>query len=193
MSTVIITLLSTALVNNVILTQFLGLCPFMGTSQKIAHAVGMSSATAFVLSLSAGLCFLIQHYLLIPLKIEYLQLIVFIVCIATLVQLLELYIRHSSAHLYQVLGVYLPLITTNCAVLGIGLIVSMESHTLMQALWHGLGTALGFSLVLILFSAMRERLSLCDVPAPFKGSAIAFITAGILSLAFMGFTGMVLL
>lgn len=186
-------ILSTALVNNVVLAKFLGLCPFMGTSQKISHALGMSSATAFVLTLTAGVCFLIQHYILIPLHLEYLQLIVFIITIATLVQVLELYIRYASAHLYQVLGVYLPLITTNCAVLGLSLLVTAENMTLIDALFHGLGTALGFSLVLVLFSAMRERLALCDIPAPFKGSAIAMITAGILSLAFMGFTGMVTL
>lgn len=186
-------LLSTALVNNVVLAKFLGLCPFMGTSQKISHAVGMSSATAFVLTLTAGVCYLIQYYILIPLHLEFLQLIVFIVTIATLVQVLELYIRYASAHLYQVLGVYLPLITTNCAVLGIALLVTAEHLILVHALFHGLGTALGFSIVLVVFSAMRERLALCDVPRPFKGSAIAMISAGILSLAFMGFIGMVTL
>lgn len=186
-------LLSTALVNNVVLAKFLGLCPFMGTSQKISHAVGMSSATAFVLTLTAGVCYLIQYYILIPLHLEFLQLIVFIVTIATLVQVLELYIRYASAHLYQVLGVYLPLITTNCAVLGIALLVTAEHLSLVHALFHGLGTALGFSIVLVVFSAMRERLALCDVPRPFKGSAIAMISAGILSLAFMGFIGMVTL
>jgi electron transport complex protein RnfA len=193
MGSLALIILSTALVNNIVLAKFLGLCPFMGTSQKITHAVGMSSATAFVLTLTAGVCYLIQHYILTPLHLEFLQLIVFIITIATMVQFIELYIRYASAQLYQVLGVYLPLITTNCAVLGIALLVTSENHTLMSALTQGLGTALGFSVVLIIFSAMRERLALCDIPAPFKGSAIAFITAGILSVAFMGFIGMVTL
>lgn len=186
-------ILSTALVNNVVLAQFLGLCPFMGASQKITHAIGMSSATAFVLTLTAGVCYLIQTHILTPLNLEFLQLIVFIVTIATMVQFIELYIRYASAHLYQVLGIYLPLITTNCAVLGLALLVTSQDLTLIQALFHGLGTALGFSLVLIIFSAMRERLALCDIPIPFKGAAIAMISAGILSIAFMGFTGMVIL
>lgn len=184
-------LLSTALVNNVILAQFLGLCPFMGASQKISHALGMSSATAFVLTLTSGLCYLLHRYLLTPLHLEFLQIMVFIVSIAAMVQFIELYLRHASAYLYQVLGLYLPLITTNCAVLGVALMVTGQRHSLMEALVHGLGTALGFSVVLLIFSAIRERLVLADVPAPFKGSAIAMITAGILSLAFMGFVGMV--
>lgn len=192
MSPLLLIILSTALVNNIVLAKFLGLCPFMGASQKTTHAVGMSLATAFVLTLTAGLCYLIQHYILVPLHIEYLQLIVFIVSIATIVQLIELYIRYASPYLYQVLGIYLPLITTNCAVLGLALLVTATQQTFIEALFTGLGTALGFSLVLILFSAIRERLLSCDIPLPFKGSAIAMITAGLLSIAFMGFTGMVI-
>ena len=184
-------ILSTVLVNNFVLVKFLGLCPFMGVSRKLESAIAMSLATTFVLTLSSGLSFLIQRYLLQPLGLEYLRTIAFILIIAGLVQFTEIAVRRTSPLLFRVLGIYLPLITTNCAVLGVALLNIAESHTFVQSIFFGFGTALGFSLVMILFAAMRERIAEADVPAPFQGAAIALITAGLMSLAFMGFSGLV--
>jgi len=184
-------ILSTVLVNNFVLVKFLGLCPFMGVSRKLESAIAMSLATTFVLTLSSGLSFLIQRYLLQPLSLEYLRTIAFILIIAGLVQFTEIAVRRTSPLLFRVLGIYLPLITTNCAVLGVALLNIAESHTFVQSIFFGFGTALGFSLVMILFAAMRERIAEADVPAPFQGAAIALITAGLMSLAFMGFSGLV--
>ncbi|MDP3483658.1 MAG: electron transport complex subunit RsxA [Sulfuricella sp.] len=184
-------LLGTVLVNNIVLVKMLGLCPFMGVSKKLSAAVGMGAATAFVLTLASGLSYLVDHHLLIPNDLSYLRTLSFIVVIAAIVQFTEMFIRKSSPVLYQVLGIYLPLITTNCAVLGIPLLNVQENHNFIDSLVYGFGGAVGFALVLALFAAMRERLDGAAIPAPFRGSAIAMVTAGLLSLAFMGFAGLV--
>lgn len=183
-------LLSTVLVNNVVLVKFLGLCPFMGVSNRFAGAIGMGLATTFVLTLSAALSWLLEAYLLRPLGLDFLRLITFILVIAAVVQFTEIAIRRISPILYQVLGVYLPLITTNCAVLGVALLNLDEGHGFTQSLLYGFGSALGFTLVMVIFAGIRERLELNEVPAPFKGAPIGFITAGMLSMAFMGFSGL---
>lgn len=184
-------LVGAVLVNNFVLVQFLGLCPFMGVSNKLETAIGMSAATTFVLTLASVCSYLTYTYLLVPLELTYLRTISFILVIAVVVQFTEMVVRKSSPLLHRVLGVYLPLITTNCAVLGVALLNINQSNTFMQSLFYGLGAALGFSLVLVLFAAMRERLAVADVPAPFQGAALAMITAGLASLAFMGFSGLV--
>lgn len=184
-------LIATVFVNNVVLVKILGLCPFMGVSKKLEAAVGMGTATAFVLTLASGSSYLIDRYLLQPYQLEYLRTLSFIVVIAGIVQFTELFIEKTSPVLYQTLGVYLPLITTNCAVLGIPLLNVLEKHGFVESLLFGLGNAIGFSLVLVLFAAMRERLEAADVPTLFRGNAIAMITAGLMSIAFMGFAGLV--
>ncbi|SDK87203.1 electron transport complex protein RnfA [Modicisalibacter muralis] len=184
-------LVSTVLVNNFVLVQFLGLCPFMGVSNKLESAMGMALATTFVLTLSSIASYLTFHYLLAPLGLEYLRTIAFIMVIAVVVQFTEMMVRKTSPLLYQVLGIFLPLITTNCAVLGVALLSLNRQSSFMEATLFGFGAAVGFSLVLILFAAMRERLAIADVPKPFRGAAIAMITASLMSLAFMGFTGLV--
>lgn len=183
-------LLGTVLVNNFVLVQFLGLCPFMGVSRRVDSALGMGVATTFVLTLATSLSFMVNRWLLIPFQIEYLRTLSFIVVIAVVVQFTEIVIRRQSPLLHRVLGLYLPLITTNCAVLGVALLSIGQQHSLLEAMLYGFGAALGFTLVLILFAVLREKLELADVPAPFKGSAIALMSAGIMSLAFMGFSGM---
>ncbi|MGB5224362.1 MAG: electron transport complex subunit RsxA [Arenicellales bacterium] len=183
-------LLGTVLVNNFVLVKFLGLCPFMGVSRKLDTAIGMALATTFVMTLSAVLSYLVNQYILIPLEAEYLRTLSFILVIAVIVQFTEMVIHKTSPLLYQLLGIFLPLITTNCAVLGLALLNVQEEHNFVTATLYGFGAALGFSLVLILFAAMRERLDAADVPVPFRGSAIALITAGLMSLAFMGFAGL---
>lgn len=184
-------LIATVFVNNVVLVKILGLCPFMGVSKKLEAAVGMGTATAFVLTLASGSSYLIDRYLLQPYQLEYLRTLSFIVVIAGIVQFTELFIEKTSPLLYQTLGIYLPLITTNCAVLGIPLLNVLEKHGFVESLLFGLGNAIGFSLVLVLFAAMRERLEAADVPTLFRGNAIAMITAGLMSIAFMGFAGLV--
>jgi len=183
-------LLGTVLVNNFVLVKFLGLCPFMGVSRKLDTAIGMALATTFVMTLSAVLSYLVNSYILIPLDAEYLRTISFILVIAVIVQFTEMVVHKTSPLLYQLLGIFLPLITTNCAVLGLALLNVQQEHNFVTATLYGFGAALGFSLVLILFAAMRERLDAADVPVPFRGSAIALITAGLMSLAFMGFAGL---
>lgn len=186
----LIILLTTIFVNNFVMVQFLGLCPFMGASQKLDSAIGMAAATTFVLTLASAISFMVEHYLLVPFGLEYLRIISFIVIIAALVQFSEMIIRATQPMLHQILGIFIPLITTNCAVLGVALLNVRQSHSFIDSVFFGLGAALGFSLLLILFASMRERLVHADVPAPFKGAAINMITAGIISLAFLGFTGM---
>ena len=186
----VLLILGTALVNNVVLVKFLGLCPFMGVSDKVEAAIGMGFATTFVLTLSAASSWLLEHYVLAPLNIGFLRILTFIIVIAALVQFTEMAVRKVSPVLYQALGIFLPLITTNCAVLGVALLNYQESNTFVQSLLYGVGSALGFSLVLVIFAGLRERLSLADVPAAFEGAPIAFITAGLLALAFMGFSGL---
>ncbi|WP_410497508.1 electron transport complex subunit RsxA [Chitinibacter sp. S2-10] len=183
-------LIGAVLVNNVVLVRILGLCPFMGVSKKLEASIGMGLATAFVLTLASGTSWMIDQ-LLIAWHLEYLRTLAFIVVIAAIVQFTEMFIHKSSPVLYQALGIYLPLITTNCAVLGVPLINSTARHNLLESLVFGFGSALGFSLILILFAAMRERLEGADIPQTFKGTPAAFITAGLMSLAFMGFAGLV--
>lgn len=183
-------LLSTIFVNNFVMVQFLGLCPFMGASQKFDSAVGMAAATTFVLTLASAASFLVETYLLIPFDLQYLRIIAFIVIIASLVQFSELVIRATQPLLHQVLGIFIPLITTNCAVLGVALLNVRHSRSFFESIMYGLGAAVGFSLLLIMFAAIREKQERKQVPAPFQGAAINMITAGLLSLAFMGFTGM---
>lgn len=191
MTEYLLILVSTVLVNNFVLVKFLGLCPFMGTSRKFETATGLGMATAFVLTLSSILAYLVHHYLLAPLELEFLRTIVFIVVIAAVVQVTEAVLRKTSPLLYQVLGIYLPLITTNCAVLGVALLLIQQDHGLLGAAVYGFGASAGFWLVLVLFSSLRERINTADVPEPFKGPAIAMVTAGLMSMAFLGFSGLV--
>jgi electron transport complex protein RnfA len=184
-------LLSTILVNNFVLVKFLGLCPFMGVSRKLETAIGMALATTFVLTLSSVSSYLVNEYILAPLGIEFMRTIMFILVIAVVVQFTEMVVHKTSPLLYKVLGIFLPLITTNCAVLGVALLNVQEQHSFMQSLLYGFGAAMGFSLVLILFSGIRERIAVADVPDVFQGSSIALITAGIMSMAFMGFAGLI--
>jgi electron transport complex protein RnfA len=191
MTEYIMLLISTVLVNNFVLVQFLGLCPFMGVSGKLDTAVGMSLATTFVLTLASVTSYLVNQYILLPLELDFLRTMSFILVIAVVVQFTEMVVRKTSPTLYRLLGIFLPLITTNCAVLGVALLNIKNDNTLIESAVYGFGAAVGFSLVLVLFAALRERLALADVPAPFKGASIAMITAGLMSLAFMGFSGLV--
>lgn len=180
-----------ALVNNIVLSRFLGICPFMGVSKSTETAVGMSLSVAFVMTISAVVSFLIDKYILVPLSLEYLRTIVFILIIASLVQFVEMVIEKTLPELYSGLGIYLPLITTNCAVLGVALLNVQFKYSFIEMLIFSFGTAAGFGLALILFAGLRERISYSAVPKYFQGMPIVFIMAGILSLAFMGFSGMV--
>jgi len=191
MSDYLLLLVGTVLVNNFVLVKFLGLCPFMGVSSKVETAIGMSYATTFVMTIASLLSYLVETYLLAPMGLEYLTTMTFILVIAVVVQFTEMVVHKTSANLYRSLGIFLPLITTNCAVLGVALLNMIEQHNFLESIIYGFSAALGFSLVLVMFSAMREKLANADIPAPFKGSAIAMITAGLMSLAFMGFTGLV--
>ncbi len=191
MSEYLLLLIGTVFVNNIVLVKFLGLCPFMGVSRKVETAIGMSAATTFVLTLSAVLSYLINNWILSPLDLEYLRTIAFIIAIAAVVNFTEMVVHKTSPLLYNVLGIFLPLITTNCAVLGVALLNVQEQNGFFESVIYGFGAALGFSLVLILFAAMRERINVADVPTPFKGSAIGLVTAGLMSLAFMGLGGLV--
>jgi electron transport complex protein RnfA len=184
-------LLSTILVNNIVLVKFLGLCPFMGVSRKLETAMGMALATTFVLTLSSISSYLINEYLLAPFGIEFLRTISFIFVIAVVVQFTEMVVHKTSPLLYQVLGIFLPLITTNCAVLGVALLNVQEQHGFIESALYGFGAAIGFSMVLVIFAGMRERLAAADVPVAFQGAAIGLITAGLMSMAFMGFAGLV--
>ena len=190
MSELFIILVATVLVNNFVLVRFLGLCPFMGVSRNLEAAAGMSLATAFVLTLSSATAYLLHEYVLVPLELQYLRTITFILVIAASVQFTEIMVRRLSPLLDQVLGIYIPLIATNCAVLGVALLNVQQSGGFVQSVFYGLGAAGGFALVLVMFAAIRERIEAADVPAPFRGTAIALMTAGIMSLAFMGFSGM---
>ncbi|UXN37773.1 electron transport complex subunit RsxA [Avibacterium paragallinarum] len=191
MTDYILLIISTALINNFVLVKFLGLCPFMGVSKKIETAIGMGLATMFVLTVASLCSYLIDHYLLTPFNGHFLRTLAFILVIAVVVQFTEMVIHKTSPTLYRLLGVFLPLITTNCAVLGVALLNVNLAHTLTQSVIYGFGASLGFSLVLVLFASLRERLAAADVPMPFRGASIALITAGLMSLAFMGFAGLV--
>jgi electron transport complex protein RnfA len=185
----VLIVIAAALVNNFVLVQFLGLCPFMGASRRLEGAVGMALATGLVLTTASGLAYLVDHVLLAPFDLEYLRLVAFILVIGAAVQLTELLVRRLSPTLNRVLGLYIPLIASNCAVLGVALLNSNASRSLLAALFYGAGAALGFGLVLAMLGGLRERLEHADVPQPFRGNAIALVTAGIMSLAFLGFSG----
>ncbi len=191
MSEYLLILVSTILVNNFVLVQFLGLCPLMGVSGKLETAMGMSLATTFVLTLASICSYLAYTYLLEPLDLEFLKTITFILVIAVVVQFTEMVVRKTSPLLYRVLGIFLPLITTNCAVLGVALLNLNRQNNFVESVLYGFGAAAGFSLVLVMFAAMRERIAVSDVPAVFQGASIGLITAGLMSLAFLGFTGLV--
>ena len=190
MSELLLILVATVLVNNLVLVRFLGLCPLIGSSRSLDTAAAMSMATAFVLTLASGLSYLVHRFLLEPFDLEYLRLLAFILVIAGAVQLTEIILRRAAPLLYQVLGIYLPLITSNCAVLGVMLLNVQAGRSLAGALTMGLGAGLGFGLAMMLFAGLRSRIAEEEVPEPFRGPAIALVTAGIMSLAFMGFVGM---
>lgn len=190
MSDYLIILLGAVLVHNFVLVQFLGLCPFMGVSRKVETSAGMAFATTFVLTLSSVVAYIADAYLLTPLGLSYLRTITFILVIAGVVQFVEMVVHKTSPLLHEVLGIYLPLITTNCAVLGVALLNVREMHGFMESALYGFGAGIGFSLVLVLFAGIRERLAAAEVPQAFQGAPIGLITAGIMSLAFMGFTGL---
>lgn len=181
---------ATVLVNNVVLVKFLGLCPFMGVSNKIDTAIGMGFATTFVLTLSAVASWALNKLILEPLNVEFLRILTFILVIAAVVQFTEMFVKKISPVLYQVLGIFLPLITTNCAVLGVALLNTQEAHGFVESFLYGIGSALGFTLVMVIFAGLRERLALADVPKSFSGAPIGFVTAGLLAMAFLGFAGL---
>ncbi len=185
----ILIFISAIFVNNIVLSQFLGICPFLGVSKKVDTAMGMGAAVAFVLTLATIVTFLLQQYVLIPLHIEYLQTISFILVIASLVQMVEIILKKISPPLYQALGIFLPLITTNCAVLGVAILVIQKQFSLIESVVYAFSTAIGFALALIVFAGLREQLALTNVPKGMRGMSIVLITAGLLSLAFMGFSG----
>jgi len=191
MTEILLLLVATVLVNNFVLVQFLGLCPFMGVSNRLETAIGMSLATTFVLTLASVSSYLVNEYILQPFNLMSLRTLSFILVIAVVVQFTEMVVHKTSPTLYRLLGIFLPLITTNCAVLGVALLNVNEQHDFTQSIVYGFGAAAGFSLVLVLFAALRERVAAADVPQPFKGAAIGMIVAGLMSLAFMGFSGLV--
>lgn len=191
MTEYLLIIIGTVWVNNIVLSQFLGLCPFMGVSRKLETAMGMGLATTFVLTLSSISSYLIHEYLLVPFDLEYLRTISFILVIAAIVGFTELVVHKTSPLLHSVLGIYLPLITTNCAVLGVALLNVQKSNGFLESALYGFGSAIGFTMVLVLFAAMRERLAASDIPDAFQGNAIGMITAGLMALAFMGFTGLI--
>ncbi len=178
-------------VNNVILSQFLGICPFLGVSSKVETSMGMGAAVTFVMAIASAVAWLIQSYILVPLDIVYMQTIVFILVIAALVQMVEIIMKKVSPVLYQALGIFLPLITTNCAVLGVAILMIQKEFSLLESIVYAVASALGFWLAMVIFAGLREQLDLDDVPEAFKGIPIALITAGILAMAFMGFSGLV--
>jgi len=183
--------ISAILVNNFVLYYFLGICPFLGVSKKIDSAVSMGLAVTFVMTITAVVSWMINHWILIPYKLDYLQIVSFILVIASLVQLVEMFIKKASPALYQALGIYLPLITTNCAIMGLALLAALKNFTFIKTVVFGVGSGLGFTLAIVLMAGIREQLDLSDVPKPLQGAAIALIVAGIMALAFQGFSGMI--
>ena len=191
MKTMILVILTAAITNNYVLVKFLGICPFLGVSSKVETSLGMGAAVTFVMALTSVVAWSIQTYVLVPLGIEYMQTIVFILVIAALVQMVEIMLKKVSPSLYQALGIFLPLITTNCAVLGVAILMISKEFNLLQSIVYSVATAIGFALALVLFAGIRERLELEDVPKAVQGVPVALITAGILAMAFMGFSGLV--
>lgn len=184
-------LVAAVLINNFVLYYFLGICPFLGVSKKINAALSMGLAVTFVLALTAVVTWPINRWLLIPHQLEYLQIVIFILIIAALVQLVEMFIRKTSPALYQALGIFLPLITTNCIIMGLALLASLKGYDYVETVVFGTGAGIGFTLAIVLMAAIREQLELADIPKPFRGAPIALIVAGILALAFLGFSGMI--
>ena len=184
-------IISSIFVNNIVLSQFLGICPFLGVSGKVSTSLGMGAAVTFVLAIASIAAYMIQYHILVPLHIEYMQTIVFILVIAALVQMVEIILKKVSPALYQALGIFLPLITTNCAVLGVAILLVQKEYNLGEAVVYAVAVAVGFTLALVLFAGLRERLELENVPKALRGVPIALITAGILAMAFMGFSGLV--
>jgi electron transport complex protein RnfA len=191
MAELILILVSAVFVNNFVLARFLGICPFLGVSKKVETALGMGMAVIFVMTIASVVTWFIQYFVLIPFGIEYLQTIAFILVIASLVQLVEMVVQKTSPVLYQSLGIFLPLITTNCAVLGVAVLNIQKGYSFLETVVFAIGASVGFTLAMVLFAGLRERLDLCPVPRSFRGTAIALVTAGLLSLAFMGFAGLV--
>ena len=191
MTDYLLIIVGTVWVNNLVLSQFLGLCPFMGVSRKLETAIGMGLATTFVLTLSSVSSYLVDTWLLEPLDLQYLRTLSFILVIAAIVGFTEMVVRKTSPILHNVLGIYLPLITTNCAVLGVALLNIQKQHGFIESALYGMGGALGFTLVMVMFASLRERLVVADIPSVFKGNAIGLITAGLMALSFMGFSGLV--
>ena len=187
----LIIVISAIFVNNIVLNRFLGICPFIGVSSKVETAIGMTGAVAFVMTLATIITYLLQNYILEPFGITFMQTITFILIIASLVQLVEIILKKVSPPMYQALGIFLPLITTNCAILGVAILAVQNDYNLLESVIFGIANAIGFGLALIIFAGIREHLDLVDVPKPMKGVPIAFIVAGLLSLAFMGFSGIV--
>lgn len=191
MEKLLIILLSTIFINNFVLSKFLGICPFLGVSKKVETAIGMGFAVTFVMALASVMSYFVHYFLLVPLKIEYMQTIAFILVIAALVQLVEMVLQKLVPALYQALGVYLPLITTNCAVLGVAIINITEEYNLIETLVNGIGGAIGFTLSIVLFAGIRVRLETAAIPEPLKGFPIALISAGLMAIAFTGFAGLI--
>ena len=187
----ILIFISASLINNFVLTYFLGICPFVGVSNKTENAVNMGMATTFVMTLTAAVTWPIYHYVLIRFNVPFLEYVAFIIAIATLVQLVEMYVRKSSPALYRALGIFLPLITTNCAVLGLALFMVLREYNYMESIIFGFGTGVGFTLAIVMMSGIREELEFADIPKPFQGVSITFIVAGMMALAFMGFAGLI--
>ena len=187
----IVIIISTIFINNIVLAKFLGICPFLGVSKNTSTAIGMGGAVIFVMTLSTIMTYLVQHYILIPLHIAYLQTVMYILVIAFLVQVVEIVLKKVSPELYQALGVYLPLITTNCTILGVAILVIQNGYTLMESVIFAIGNSVGFTLAIAIFSSLREQLDLADLPEYMQGIPAALITASILSMAFMGFAGLV--
>lgn len=191
MADLLLILVGAVFVNNFVLARFLGICPFLGVSKKVETALGMGMAVTFVMTIAAVVTWFVQYFVLIPFGIEYLQTIAFILIVASLVQMVEMVVQKTSPSLYQALGIFLPLITTNCAVLGLAVLNIQKGYSFVESIVFALGAAIGFTLAMVLFAGLRERIDLCPVPSSFRGSAIALVTAGLLSLAFMGFAGLV--
>jgi len=183
--------ISAILINNFVLHYFLGICPFLGVSKKIDSALSMGLAVTFVMTITAVVSWIINHWILIPFGLDYLQIVSFILVIASLVQLVEMFIRKVSPPLYQALGIYLPLITTNCAIMGLALLAALKNYNFLESVVFGVGSGLGFTLAIVLMAGIREQLDLADVPEPLKGAGISLIVAGIMALAFLGFSGMI--
>ena len=191
MSEYLLLFLSTVLVNNFVLVKFLGLCPFMGVSKKLEPAVGMGLATAFVLTLTSAFCYLVDHLLLIPLEIEYLRTMAYILVIAVVVQFTEMVVHKTSPDLYRLLGIYLPLITTNCAVLGVAITNVQKEYGILTGIVNGFATALGFTIAIVILAGLREKMEYNEVPESFKGMPMVLLTAGLMAIAFCGFSGLI--